>query len=412
MAILLQEVQGQRHRQYYFPSMSGVAYSTSPFVWNPRLRREEGFMRLVLGLGTRAVERIGNDYPRMVNLSHPQLRPEATREAIKYYSQHSVDLLDLEKNELVTLPADAVLGSDFPALRMVASLDDGESIHPPLTIGLDTDPKKLVLTFDGLLRRSRFVPLLKTILANLAEQYRLPVDVEFTVSLDSGASAEPELTFHLLQCRPQNTWSSDGRPLQPVPTEVPEADKLFVCTRMVPEGQVSQVEYLVYVDPELYHHLESPHAFTEVARWIGQLNKVLEKHIFILLGPGRWGSSDTMQGVPVTYADIFNARALVELSSKKGGYSSEPSYGTHFFQDLVETKIYPLAISQEEPGDSLNLEFIGQAADQMPKFFPEQTPASRCIKLIHIPTERPGSHLEIVMDGKQALGYLLRPASA
>jgi hypothetical protein len=180
---------------------------------------------------------------------------------------------------------------------------------------------------------------------------------------------------------------------------------------MVPEGQVSQVEYLVYVDPQAYHRLENPQDYTEVARWIGQLNKKLEKNTFILLGPGRWGSSDAMQGVPVSYADIFNARALVELAGKKGGYSSEPSYGTHFFQDLVETKIYPLAISQEEPGDSLNLEFILQAADQMPGLFPEQTPAIRCIKLIHIPAECPGCHLELAMDGKQAVAYLLRPAS-
>jgi hypothetical protein len=411
MAILLQEVQGQRHRQYYFPAMSGVAYSTSPFVWNPRLRREEGFMRLVMGLGTRAVERIGNDYPRMVNLSHPQLRPEATPQTIRYYSQHYVDLLDLEKNEFATLPADQVLGSDFSPLRWVASVDDGESVRPPTSNAMGIDPGQLVLTFDGLLRRSRFVPLLKTILSQLAAQYQLPVDVEFAVSLNSGASAEPELTFHLLQCRPQMIWSSDGRPLQPVPADLLEEDKLFVCTRMVPEGQVSQVEYLVYVDPDAYHRLDTPHAYTEVARAIGQLNKALEKHTFILLGPGRWGSSDAMQGVPVTYADIFNTRALVELASKKGGYSSEPSYGTHFFQDLVETKIYPLAISQEEPGDCLDLEFIRQAADQMSKFFPEPTPASQCIKLIHIPTERPGCLLEIAMDGKQALAYLRRPAS-
>ena len=76
MAILLQEVQGERHRQYYFPALAGVAYSYSPIVWNPRLKREEGFMRLVMGLGTRAVDRIAGDYPRMVNLSHPQLRPD------------------------------------------------------------------------------------------------------------------------------------------------------------------------------------------------------------------------------------------------------------------------------------------------------------------------------------------------
>lgn len=412
MAILLQEVQGQPHRQYYFPAMSGVAYSYSPYIWNPRLRREEGFIRLVMGLGTRAVERKGSDYPRMVNLSHPQLRPELTRQTIRYYSQHFVDLLDLERNEPTTLPAEAVLGSDLPPLRWMASVDDGETLQPPLSIGLDLDPKKLVLTFDGLLQRSGFVPLLKTVLTRLAEQYKMPVDVEFAVSLAPAGNAKPELVFHLLQCRPQNKAGSDGTAIRPVPTDLPEQDKIFLCTRMVPEGYVSQVEYVVYVDPQAYHQLTATHDYMAVARWIGQLNKVLEGQSFILMGPGRWGSSDAMQGVPVTYADIFNARALVELAGKKGGYSSEPSYGTHFFQDLVETHIYPLAISQEQPGDHLNLDFINQATDQMPIMFPEGNKASRCIKVIHIPTERPGSRLEIVMDGQQGLAYLVRPPSS
>jgi hypothetical protein len=410
MAILLQEVQGQRHRQYYFPALAGVAYSYSPIVWNPRLRREEGFMRLVLGLGTRAVERSANDYTRLVNLSHPQLRPEVTRRDIRHFSQHFVDLLDLEKNELVTLPTEAVLGSDFPPLRWVAAVDDGETIHPPLSIGINTNPEQYVLTFDSLLQRSEFVPLLKTVLTRLAEKYQLPVDIEFAVSLIPEGSGKPELTFHLLQCRPQNRWSSDNT-AQSIPENLPDQDKIFLCTRMVPQGRVSQVEYVVYVDPEAYHRLETPHDYSEVARLIGHLNKALEGRTFILIGPGRWGSSDTMQGIPVTYADIFNTRALVEMASKKGGYSSEPSYGTHFFQDLVETQIYPLAISAEVPDDYLNVDFIQQAADQMPQFAPEQSNAARCIKVIHIPTERPGCHLEIVMDGQQGLGYLARAAA-
>ncbi len=159
--------------------------------------------------------------------------------------------------------------------------------------------------------------------------------------------------------------------------------------------------------PKSYHRLDSPHDYVDVARWIGQINKELEGHNFILIGPGRWGSSDAMQGVPVTYADIFNTRALVELASRKGGYSSEPSYGTHFFQDLVETRIYPLAISEEQPGDSLNLDFIRGATDQMPALFPELSKATCCIKVLSIPVERPGCRLDIIMDGKQALGYLV-----
>ena len=407
MAILLQEVQGERHRNYYIPAVAGVAYSYSPIVWNPRLRREEGFTRLVMGLGTRAVDRIPGDYPRIVNLSHPQLRPEMTRQAIRYYSQHSVDLLDLERNLLKTLPSEEVLGADFPGMRWIASVDDGETVRQPVSVGLNLDPAKLVLTFDGLLQRSEFVSLLKKVLTHLKDQYQLPVDIEYTVSFTPG-TGKPGVIFHLLQCRPQVRWSSDGNALQPLPTDLPEPDKIFLCTRMAPQGHVPEIEYLIYVDPEKYHQLSRPQDYTEVARCIGQLNKALEGHTFMMIGPGRWGSSDAMQGVPVTYADIFNSKVLIELASKKGGYSSEPSYGTHFFQDLVETQIYPLAISAEEPGDYLNMDFIREADDRSPEFFAEANEASRCIKIIHVTSERKGWHLEVAMDGQQGLGYLVK----
>src|SRR5262249_55048722 len=144
---------------------------------------------------------------------------------------------------------------------------------------------------------------------------------------------------------------------------------------------------------------------------IGQLNSSLEGQAFILVGPGRWGSSDAMQGVPVTYADIFNTRALVEVASRQSGFSSEPSYGTHFFQDLVGSQIYPLAVHPDESGDYLNLDFIRQAENQMPRFNPDQTKASRCIKVIHIPSERPGYTLELIMDGQKGLGYLTQTKS-
>ena len=410
MAILLQEVQGERHRQYYFPALAGVAYSYSPIVWNPRFKREDGFMRLVMGLGTRAVDRIAGDYPRMVNLSHPQLRPDVTPKAIRYYSQHFVDALDLEQNILTTVPVESVLGSDYQPLRWLVSVDDGETIHPPLTIGRSLDPKQLILTFEGLLQRGSFVPLLKTVLSRLQQQYEQPVDIEFAVSL-TPESGTPKLNLHLLQCRPQNQFNSDSRETQSMPTDLATQDKILLCTRMVPQGRVSQIEYIVYVDAQSYYDLNSLEDHVEVARCIGQLNSALEGHPFILVGPGRWGSSDSMQGVPVTYADIFNSRALVEVASNKSGFAAEPSYGTHFFQDLVESQIYPLAVYPDEPGDHLNLDFIKQSENQMPKFVSEQTKASHCIKVIHIPTERSGCHLEMIMDGQSGLGYLTRSKS-
>jgi hypothetical protein len=410
MSILLQEVQGQRHRQHYFPALAGVAYSYSPIVWSPRLRREEGFSRMVMGLGTRAVERSANDYPRLVNLSHPLLRPEVTRKDIVYYSQHFVDVLDLEQNSLTTLPSETVLDSSYPHLRWMVSVDDGDTVRPPLTMGPHITPKRMVLTFDSFLQRTEFVALLKKVLTRLAEEYQLPVDIEFTLSITPG-NGVPGVVFHLLQCRPQNRWNPECAATAPIPQNLPVDKKLFVCTQMVPQGHVSQVEYIVYIDPEEYRQLPASHDYTDVARFIGSLNKTLEGHSFILMGPGRWGSTDCMLGVPVTYADIFNTRALVELAVSKQGYTSEPSYGTHFFQDLVESQIYPLAIHLEEPGDFLNLDFLTGAEDQAPIFMPQkQSNASRCIKIIHIPTERPGSLLEIAMDGRRGLGYLTNAA--
>ncbi|HSL43896.1 MAG TPA: PEP/pyruvate-binding domain-containing protein [Anaerolineales bacterium] len=405
MAILLQEVQGERRRQYYFPDLAGVAYSYSPIVWNPRLKREDGFMRLVMGLGTRAVDRIAGEYPRMVNLSHPQLRPDVTPRAIRYYSQHFVDALDLENNTTATVPVESVLGADYPPLRWLVSVDDGETVHPPHSISRSIDPSHLILTFDGLLQRGEFVPLLKTVLSRLEGQYEQPVDIEFAVSL-TPRSNKPSLDFYLLQCRPQNQWSTESREIQSLPTDLAAQDKILLCTRMVPQGRVSQVEYIVYVDSQSYYQLDAHEEYSEVARCIGQLNNALEGKTFILVGPGRWGSSDAMQGVPVTYADIFNTRALVEVASNKSGFSAEPSYGTHFFQDLVESQIYPLAVYPDEPGDHLNRDFFRQSENQFRKFIPEQTKACSCIRVIHIPTERPGYHLEILMDGQKALGYL------
>jgi len=118
-----------------------------------------------------------------------------------------------------------------------------------------------------------------------------------------------------------------------------------------------------------------------------------------------------MQGVPVTYDDIFNSRAIVEVASTQSGFIAEPSYGTHFFQDLVESQIYPLAVYPEEPGDHFNWDFIKKSENQMQKFISEGTKACHCIKVIHIPTERPSHFLEIIMDGENGLGYLTRSKS-
>jgi hypothetical protein len=124
MAILVQAVQGETYGQYFFPLGAGVAFSRNLYRWAPQIRKEDGFVRLVWGLGTRAMERVGNDYPHLVALSHPTLQPDDTPEAIHYYSQHLIDLIDLGENRVKTMPVHDVIRPDYPALRSVAQIEE------------------------------------------------------------------------------------------------------------------------------------------------------------------------------------------------------------------------------------------------------------------------------------------------
>lgn len=402
MAILLQEVEGQDHHGLFFPALAGVAFSRSPIVWSPRLRREEGFLRLVLGLGTRAVERVGEDYPRLLFLSHPQLRPETTPSAISHYSQRLMDVIDLQANALRTVPVRQALNVNHPALRWLASLLEDDTLLPLKGLRPRLSPDQLVLTFDGLIQRSDFIPLVKGLLSTLARHYGFPVDVEFAAELQPDpAGGRPAVQLCLLQCRPQSTGARGEDVL--VPADVPADDQLFLATRMVPQGRINQVEYLLYVPPAVYQ-AAGPQQRQALARTIGLLNKRLEGQAFVLIGPGRWGSSNIQLGVPVTYADIYNARALVELALGTGQAAPEPSYGTHFFQDLVESNIHPLALYPDEPGDFLNRDFLDQARDGLAELLPGE-PAG--VRVIRVAAERPGQRLDLVMDGERALAHFV-----
>ncbi|HZY46003.1 MAG TPA: pyruvate, phosphate dikinase, partial [Anaerolineae bacterium] len=212
-----------------------------------------------------------------------------------------------------------------------------------------------------------------------------------------------EITFHLLQCRPQSSLREEAS--QPVPADLPPADRVFISTQMVPHGHVSAIDYLISVDPLTYSQLNDQRK-QAVARVVGRLNQTLAGKNFIMLGPGRWGSANIELGVPVTYADIYNSRALVELAFEQGGITPEPSYGTHFFQDLVEAQIYPLAVYPDQSGDYLNREFLGHAHNQLATLLPQDAAYSQCIKVIQIDDERPEYRLEISMNGERALAYL------
>jgi hypothetical protein len=404
---LIQKVEGRRFGDYHFPAVAGVGFSRNPFRWNRKIRREDGLLRLVWGLGTRAVERVANDYPRMVALSHPQLRPEKTANEIRKYSQHFVDLIDLADNRMKTLPVTEVISANYPGVRLLAALDQGDYVQPIFSLGGGPDPGAMVLTFDGLVQDTHFVLAMKTILRTLERYYQVPVDVEFAVDILAERPCA-QYNFRLLQCRPLTSQEWGEGP--PLPADVPEDDKIFSANKLVPQGVVSDIRYIVYVDPEIYGCIGDRPTKLEIGRVVGRLNKRLENERFILMGPGRWGSSNIDLGVKITYADIYNTRVLAEIAMAKEGETPEVSYGTHFFQDLVESSIYPLPLYPDSEGAIFNRAFLDGAPNALPELLPADAPYASYVKVIDVPNAASGRCLEIVMNGEQeqALAYLAK----
>ncbi|HLF25494.1 MAG TPA: PEP/pyruvate-binding domain-containing protein [Anaerolineae bacterium] len=405
MAILIQRVEGRRYGRYFFPAFAGVGFSQNPYRWSARIRAEDGLLRLVTGLGTRAVERVGSDYPRMVALSHPTLRPEHTVSALRRYSQRQMDVIDLEGNACVTRPIVETLDINYPALSAIISLDQGDYVQSLASQPLSLDPRQLIVTFDRLLSHPPFIELMRKMLRILEQAYGHAVDTEFAGEV-TATYPRLQVKVALLQCRALSL-RQDGQRYD-LPANIPVEAVLFSANRQVPHGYAADIRAIVYVDPRAYARIPNPHTRLEIGRVVGRLNQALADRRFILMGPGRWGTSNVQLGVKVTYADIYNTRVLIELAHEDGGSAPEVSYGTHFFQDLVEANIYPLPLYPDDPSTVYREDFFAVAPNLLPELLPADKDYAAYIKVIDVPAASGGCTLTIVMNAEEdkAMGYL------
>lgn len=412
MAILIQVVEGEKFGKYYLPHAAGVAFSRNLYRWAPQIRREDGFVRLVWGLGTRAVDRVGNDYPRLVALSHPLLRPSTDPTSIRRYSQQYVDLINLEKNEFQSLPIHEVLNSRYPPLRYLAQTERDGYFSSLRSRMLEGGTKSLVLTFEEILKRTPFAERMKQILQVLEKNYSSPVDMEFTVQIGNPDAVKPQICITILQCRPQSYLMSSEQATLPI--NINPRDLIFSTRFVVPEGQISRVDYVVYVPPAGYFALPTNESRFELVRAISRLNNALKDKHFICVGPGRWGSSNSDLGVSVDYGDIYNTRALVELAGPGVGPAPEPSLGTHFFQDLIEQQIYPLAIMLEDEQSVFNRDFFERTPNCVDDWIQVDEKILNSLRVIRVSDFRPGAFLRIVMSDEKsrAVAYLEGPDDA
>jgi hypothetical protein len=404
MAVLVQRVSGFPYRRYFFPPMAGVAFSRNLYAWSDRIDYRQGVIRLVMGLGTRAVDRVGSDYPRMIAISHPGLRPEDTSE-VSRYSQHLMDLIDMEENRFATMPLTEVLEDhDYPGLHLLVSYQEEDYMSDPVGKYLPAEHDRLVLTFNNLISRTGIVKVFKAMLTCLEEEYGCPVDVEFTASTDSA----DRLRINLLQCRPLFQVGEVGAVA--IPDDLEPEKVLFRSTRMINGGMIENIRYLLYIDPKKYSAVSDNQLRTRLGRVVGRLNEHPDvvKGKVVMIGPGRWGSSNIALGVNVRYADINNTSALVELAREEAGHVPEVSYGTHFFQDLVEADIVYVPVWPDEPRSSFNDEFFENAPNSLLNLLPGADEYTELVKVIDLPAASGGHRGVVVADpqSRQAVLYL------
>jgi hypothetical protein len=336
----------------------------------------------------------------LVALSHPTLRPDSSPKAIQRYSQHYIDLIDMEDNQFKTVPAHDVIPPRYKILRYIAQIyRDGflSPIRSNLQAGQEQD---IVLTFDDLMRRTPFPDRMRDILNILEQEYDSPVDMEFAIEIKNTNSLNPECRIVILQCRPQSHLKDSEAEL---PEELPQKDIIFSTKRMVPRGHVPNIEYILFVPAKAYYALATEAERKNLGRAIGHLNGALKGHTFICIGPGRWGTSNPDLGVKVGYSDIFNSRALVELTGEGVGSAPEPSFGTHFFQDLMESNTYPLAVFLEDEDVIFNHKFFKSAPNSLTDFLDEaylekHPNIEDVLHLIRVSDARSGHHMELIMD--------------
>lgn len=372
MALLVQRVSGAYHHDYFLPAFAGVGVSYNTFVWRHDMDPGAGMLRLVVGLGTRAVDRVEGDYPRVVALDQPLLVPQADPQDRRRFTQHDVDVLDTAQNMLRTV-ALAELRAQEPTL--------------PLDLFADRDGERWIATFDRLLTRTGFASTMRRLLHTLQQAYDYPVDVEFAATFAS----DGRLYLNLIQCRPLQTRGVQSRRVEIAATS--DAHTLFRSVGNFMGGSIVQpIGRVVAIDPQAFMALTLADKY-ELARLVGRINRQVvapDGIPTLLIGPGRWGTSTPRLGVPVRFAEISAMTAIAEVAFSAGGLHPELSFGTHFFQDLVETGIFYVALNPERDECLLNSGLLVSLPNRLAELLPEDARFDQAIRIVDL---APGFHL-------------------
>jgi len=377
MALLVQRVSGAVHDKLFYPLTAGVGFSYNPYVWSKEIDPKAGVLRIVFGLGTRAVDRPDDDYPRVVALNAPHRRPVAGYDEILQYVQRRADVLDLLANQLVTRDFEDVVRQcpDVP-VEFFASRDERLGFQPA---GQADAHFPWVLTFDKLLQETDYVAVMRRMLRTLEDAYGCPVDVEFTTNL----RREGSYRVNLVQCRPLQVRQEDAAAAPPAQVHR-EHVILEAHGAIIGHSRICNIHRIVYVVPSVYGQLPLRDRYS-VARLVGNLLRLGSRQrqtAVMLIGPGRWGTSTPSLGVPVNFSEISGVAVLGELVVMRDNLVPDVSLGTHFFNDLVEADILYFALFPDRDGNRLNTEFLEQSPNCLAELLPDDAGWSHAVRVI------------------------------
>ena len=364
MAVLVQRVSGSHWGDYFFPAAAGVGYSYSAYKWSKDMDQSAGMLRLVAGLGTRAVDRTENDYPRLVNLDRSAVSMQTNVADKHRFSQKNMDVLDTKENRLLTKSTDSLM-EILPLWYKRAIMERDYEAEEALN-RMGRWRQVWFVTCQKLLENREFTGLMQKLLKTLEQVYGNPVDIEYTVNIDE----EGAFVVNLLQCRPLFTGSRGGK------VEIPglPKEKTFFHLKdsSVGNSLKKQIHVVIQIEPKLYY--EYPYGKKhQVAEAVGKINRYYKgsgKNL-LLMTPGRVGTSSPELGVPVTFADISAVCGICEVSDSRAGYMPELSYGSHMFQDMVEAEIFYSALWEDKRKLAYDPELFAEEENLFPRICPD-----------------------------------------
>lgn len=366
MALLVQRVSGSYYGSNYMPCAAGVGYSYSPYKIMKDTDPKAGMLRLVMGLGTSAVDRTEGSYPRIVNLDRPEKTSYSSSADKHKFSQGRAEAISMTNREVKRFSLDE-MQADIPKyLDKILLEHDYDAENRLREMGRNREVK--FISCKGLVSNHILMDQMKRMLRCIQEEYQYPVDTEFTINI----SESGEYSIDLLQCRPLLVQKESSETV--IPDTVDEKN-ILLETKGASMGMpsVTKLDFIVYVDPVKYYNM--PYKMKDlVAKLVGKINwhyRDQNKHMMLIV-PGRIGTSSPELGVPTTFSDISAYEIICEVEETKAGYNPELSYGSHIFQDLVEAQILYTAVFHNEKTIHFSPEKLLGCPDLVGEFVTEE----------------------------------------